>query len=81
MRDEDSFTGHPGEAGHGVGEGLDLPLPRGSGGDIGRRLRALDGPTPVAQEGGYTQEGGCAIEAIGACLDAVLGGFGVGARA
>ncbi len=39
-------------------------------GDIGRRLRALDLPTLVVQEGGY------AIAAIGDCLDAFLQGFG-----
>ena len=39
-------------------------------GEVGRRLRALGLPTLVVQEGGY------AIEAIGGCLDAFLGGFG-----
>lgn len=38
-------------------------------GDIGIRLKSLDLPTLVVQEGGY------AIEAIGGCLDAFLGGF------
>lgn len=44
-------------------------------GDIGRRLRALDLPTVVVQEGGY------AIAAIGPCLDAFLTGFGDGVPA
>ena len=75
MRGNEFFIDHPGGAGRGVGEGLNLPLPHGPGGDIGRQLRALDRPTPVVQAGGYT------VEAIGPCLDAVLAGFGAGARA
>ena len=36
---------------------------------LGRDIAGLDLPTLVVQEGGY------AIEAIGDCLDAFLGGF------
>ena len=38
-------------------------------GTIGRQVKGLGLPTLVVQEGGY------AIEAIGDCLDAFLGGF------
>lgn len=46
-----------------------LKLETADFGAIGARVKALGLPTLVVQEGGY------AIEAIGGCLDAFLGGF------
>ena len=46
-----------------------LKLEAADFGTIGERVKALGLPTLVVQEGGY------AIEAIGDCLDAFLGGF------
>jgi len=46
-----------------------LQLEAGDFGAIGAKVKALGLPTLVVQEGGY------AIEAIGDCLDAFLGGF------
>ncbi len=46
-----------------------LKLEAADFGPIGERVKALGLPTLVVQEGGY------AIEAIGDCLDAFLGGF------
>ena len=46
-----------------------LKLEASDFGTIGRQVKAFGLPTLVVQEGGY------AIEAIGDCLDAFLGGF------
>ena len=54
----------------------DFDLPRKGFPEIGKRLGALGRPTLFVQEGGYN------LEAIGACVEGVLGGFaGSGSQA